>query len=39
VRLVEEAEMIHEEYGLFAGLDVSLNRTSLCIVDSSGDVI
>jgi hypothetical protein len=39
VRLVEEAEMIHGEYELFVELDVSMNRTSLCPVDSRGDVI
>jgi len=27
------------EYELFAGLDVSMDRTSLCLVDSRGDVI
>jgi len=31
--------MILGEYELFAGLDVSMNRTSLCLVDSSGAVI
>ena len=31
--------MIHGEYELFAGLDVSMNGTSVCVVDRSGDVI
>jgi hypothetical protein len=31
--------MIHGEYELFAGLDLSMNRTSLCLIGSSGDVI
>ncbi len=31
--------MIQGEYALFAGLDVSMDRTSLCLVDASGDVI
>ena len=31
--------MIHGNEELFAGLDVSMNRTSLCLVDASGDVI
>ena len=31
--------MIHGNEELFAGLDVAMNRTSLCLVDASGDVI
>lgn len=31
--------MIHGEYELFAGLDVSMNRTSVCVIDRSGVVI
>src|SRR3990172_4452252 len=31
--------MIHGEYEVFAGLDVSMKRTSLCLVDSSGNVV
>lgn len=31
--------MIHGKYDLFAGLDVSMNRTSVCVVDRSGNVI
>ena len=31
--------MPHGEYALFAGLDVSMDRTGLCFVDARGDVI
>ena len=31
--------MTHRECELFAGLDVSMDRTSLCLVDASGDLI
>ena len=31
--------MTHEEFSLFAGLDISMDRTSLCLVDASGELI
>jgi transposase len=31
--------MTHKECALFAGLDVSMKQTSVCLVDGSGDVI